>query len=236
MAVSEAGSQQKGMTQSLVKLSPLRSRYDHGDFVHVLVGPTKQDFGIHKGLLCHHSRFFVKAFNGSFSEASKRIVELPEDNVGIFSIVYTWLYSGQLLQAKDGEDVACSSDQIVDLFVFGDKYDMSTLCNTVVDWIIDRFEKENRIPNSSTIAPAYEKTLPGSNLRKAVLITWTYYPERMAKLLENRGEILMKCPEFLLDFSKAVVEGYDKPRPSSVREIPDKCQYHRHDEGEGRCT
>jgi hypothetical protein len=45
-------------------------------------------------LLCNTSPFFRSALKGSFAEASKRSIELPEDDADSFDLFVRWLYGG----------------------------------------------------------------------------------------------------------------------------------------------
>ncbi|KAL2050153.1 hypothetical protein ABVK25_009514 [Lepraria finkii] len=79
----------------------MRSRYL--ETVHIIVDPEKQDFSVHKSLLCQRSKFFHAAFNGCFAETSKCTIELLEEDSAIFDIVLiTWLYEGQLTEPQNG--------------------------------------------------------------------------------------------------------------------------------------
>ncbi|KAL8721199.1 MAG: hypothetical protein Q9225_002085 [Loekoesia sp. 1 TL-2023] len=62
--------------------------------VAVLVGPGKQRFEIHKGLVCQYW-FFKAAFEGNFKE-SKGTILLPEQDPEIFRWLSYWLYTGKL--------------------------------------------------------------------------------------------------------------------------------------------
>ena len=188
---------------------------------------------MHKGLICSRSKYFQVALNGSFSEASGGVIELPEDDAVVFEIVHAWLYSNKIRQNKDGEDVACTNNQIVDLFVFGDTYDMPTLCNQAVDNLIKLYlEKRHLFCNVTRI---YNKSLPGSPLRRVLLATWTDRPLRKVEVLGKNADNFQECPVFLSDLSKALVEKSGPPK-SDTPQVPDPYQYHFHAEGEVKCT
>ena len=93
-------------------------------FVHILVGPNQKDFAIHRNLICQLSGFFDAAFNGSFSEASSGVIELYEEDPDLFELVYKWCYMKDTAQYNDGQSIMCGAEQIVRLWVLGDRYDM----------------------------------------------------------------------------------------------------------------
>lgn len=82
-----------------------------------------------KGLHCKQSKFFEAAFNKSFAEASNSAINLPKELPRTFEIVHTWLYTGQLTRAMGTEDVECTPNHNIELYIFGDKHAMTNLCN-----------------------------------------------------------------------------------------------------------
>lgn len=201
------------------------------------MGREKEDFCIHKGLISHHSTFFHAAFNGPFQEGMSGVVELPEEKSKTFEIVHAWLYSKQLTQNIDGEDVACTSSNAVMVYFFGDKYGMPGLCNAAVDRVIQRYEKNGMRPQN--FCKIYENTVAGSPLRRLLVAIYTLIPSNTGAMLDKCSVRSLACPEFLLDVSKALssaVCNLTPPTASNNRRIADPCQYHQHAEGEANCT
>ena len=185
-----------------------------------------------KGLICSRSKYFQVGLSGSFSKASSGVIELPEDDIVIFEIVHAWLCSNKITQNKDGGDVACTNNQIVDLLVFGDTYDIPTLRNQAVDNLVKLYlEKRHPFCNVTRI---YNKSLPGSPLRRVLLATWTDRPLRKVEVLGKNADNFQECPTFLFDLSKALVEKSGPPK-SDTPQVPDPCQYYFHAEGETKC-
>ena len=198
------------------------------------MGPEKQDFGVHKGFLCQRSKFFQAAFNGFFAEASKGTIELLEEDSAIFDIVVIWLYEGQLTEPQNGEDVKCQVTQLIDIFIFGDKFGIRDLCNAAVDRTTDLYEKENGV-TVSQIDRIYMGTMPNSHLRRITVATYLQHPSTTFDLFyDKHTEAFLACSEFLLDLAKA----YSKNRktPTTPQRIENRCDYHEHAEGEGKCT
>lgn len=76
------------------------------DIVHVKV--ETQDFAIHKFLICSESRYFDRAFNNtSFVEATTGVLVLPDVEVDVFRLLFSWLYTRQVnsteKEDKDGK-------------------------------------------------------------------------------------------------------------------------------------
>lgn len=71
----------------------------------VLVGPKKQRFEIHKGLVCSRSDFFKAAFTGAFKEANDGTLTLPEHDPATFKYFVSWLYTGSLRGFYNSESI-----------------------------------------------------------------------------------------------------------------------------------
>lgn len=98
---------------------------------------------------------------------------------------------------------------------------MPALCNHAVDGLIKKQEQN-------------KNTLPDSLLRKTVL-AYLCTPAQIETVLEKYPQSLLDCPEFLLDYTRALVKDITKYPKHAPRRISDPCQYHRHADGE-RCT
>ncbi|KAH0337835.1 hypothetical protein KCU81_g7920, partial [Aureobasidium melanogenum] len=79
----------KGVSLSSVSLL-------YSPMVTVRVGSGRQEFCIHKKILCSNSTYFDKALSGQFVEAQTRVVELEDIHPLLFKIFVAWLYSGRL--------------------------------------------------------------------------------------------------------------------------------------------
>ncbi|KEQ65451.1 uncharacterized protein M437DRAFT_42061 [Aureobasidium melanogenum CBS 110374] len=85
--------------------------YIRSPTVTVCVGIKKEEFCVHKELICTKSTFFDKALNGSFLEASTRLVRLEHISAPLFSIFVSWLYSGRLVYVNPpGSDTTIAED------------------------------------------------------------------------------------------------------------------------------
>jgi hypothetical protein len=74
------------------------------------VGPDKQEFCIHKGVLCSNSSYFARALSGNFQEAHTNAVELDDVHVLLFKIFVAWLYTGKLTYESSDQDVSAQDE------------------------------------------------------------------------------------------------------------------------------
>ncbi|CAD0112464.1 unnamed protein product [Aureobasidium uvarum] len=95
-----------------VSLSSMRLLYS--PMVTVRVGPDKQDFCIHKELLCSKSTYFAKALSGQFKEAQTGIVELEDVHVVLFRVFVAWLYPSKVAY-ESSDSGASSKDEFAQL-------------------------------------------------------------------------------------------------------------------------
>ena len=191
------------------------------------------DFTVHKGIICQASKFFEAALNGPFSEAVTGTVELPEESPTNFERVYTWLYTKETKSIKGEADVNCDNSQLVDLYVFGDKFSMPTLCNGIIDRIVLNYESYDNI-FIKAVPRVCRTTLVDSPLRKIIVATYLQYPSTSETQYDRWKETILACPEFSFDLIKAYCT--QRGGRFKSRRIPDPCQYHQHAEGEERCS
>ncbi|KAI7359941.1 hypothetical protein KC354_g9077 [Hortaea werneckii] len=62
----------------------------------VLIGPERNCFVVHRGILCHYSNFFNRALNGRSSEAETNSVWLEDDDADTFERFLAWAYSSEI--------------------------------------------------------------------------------------------------------------------------------------------
>ncbi len=79
--------------------------------VDVYVGPDHEHFQLPKGVLCRHSPYFNKAFNGEFKEGKQQSLELVDEDSGAFRLLVQWLLTGDIDEPKpfgdaDGMDTS----------------------------------------------------------------------------------------------------------------------------------
>lgn len=132
-----------------------------------------------KELLTNSSPFFAAALNGSFAEAKSKIVSLPEDSINAFEMFIQWLYVGEIA-AKDcfadhdhGDHYPpyiCSKATVqtfIEAWILGDKLRCPVFKDLAMLGLIRTLESE--LIYIHTVRTAYERSAPGSKLRKIVL-------------------------------------------------------------------
>ena len=111
-----------------------RELYANIEFIKI--GPQKQTFGIHRGLLCDKSSYFNAALNGEFKEATEGIT-LQDVHAITFQMFNLWLYSGHLLSE---EQKRLSVDGVATLLIsaclFADYRGVPGMYNVAVDTLI----------------------------------------------------------------------------------------------------
>ncbi|KAF2801691.1 uncharacterized protein BDZ99DRAFT_528162 [Mytilinidion resinicola] len=118
----------------------------------VRVGSPPTDFSVHESLVCSRSPFFANAMNGAWAEAESRVVPLPDDAPSTFALYRTWLYTG-LLACKSSSDsdewelLACA-------YVLGEKLQDSDFKDTVIDAMVEKFNKHHPTTAKPRVAPA----------------------------------------------------------------------------------
>lgn len=86
-------------------LSKRLKRNVFDSIVHLTVGPEKEIFKLHKGLLCNASPFFKAALEGKFVESTNQAIDMPEDDAVMFRYLQLWLYTDSLLEAGEKPSV-----------------------------------------------------------------------------------------------------------------------------------
>ena len=66
-----------------------------------------------KELLVKASPFFAAALNGSFAEATSRVVNLPEDDTDAFALFVRWLYVGEIRGKLFRSEDESSGDELL---------------------------------------------------------------------------------------------------------------------------
>lgn len=121
-------------------------------------------YKIHKGVLTFYSGYFAKALNGSFAEAAKMEVKLPDSESRVFDAVQNWLYSHQLHPANETDVKEMDFASIAKIWVFGDAHDMPALQNAAVD-LFHRAVLEQWIVPTGCLTWIYTNTVPSARLR-----------------------------------------------------------------------
>ncbi|KAF2499043.1 hypothetical protein BU16DRAFT_523639 [Lophium mytilinum] len=122
----------------------------HSDQVTVtlIIGPDATPFDIHRELLCKRSEFFRGAFKGGFKEAGERSMVLEDVSVSLMRQFMRWIYNGAFPftasieeGGSDDDHVVLDPDELLDLYIFGDRYDLPTLRGDSLAMIQEAFRE-----------------------------------------------------------------------------------------------
>lgn len=183
---------------------------------------------MHKETLCDISPYFKAALEGNFKEAQKHVIEMPEDDVKVFQVFRTWLYTGKFQLAEDRVDHTwkiLSWEVLVGLYMFGECRLIRELLNPVMDLLIQKPEAPTEVPVH--LAPyIYENTCDVSRLRQWISNA-TAYAAAVTKLDTYPAKCFIGFPlEFGHDLSGALKSVGDRGCGNGLISIMYKCEYH----------
>lgn len=153
-------------------------------------------------------------------------MELIDDDPDIFAIYAYYLYSGFITSinkaaAKSiGTDEDCEFQDLVSAYSLGEKLQDDEFQDAVIDAFIEKVVQEDRV-DLQLSCQVYEKTLPGSGLRRLLLDIYLGQanPDWLSE--DTVGEELH--PEFLRDLSmemlwdrRQVARGHAAPTDEPV--------------------
>jgi hypothetical protein len=200
------------------------------DLVTLVIGSAKKDYTVHKDLLIFYSDYFRAAFDGSFVEATERKMDLFDVKEQTFEDFHTWLYTRKLA-SEDDEPLTWRD--LIDFWIFGDRFQVSMLQNCVMDEI---FAKDNRgecFP-LRMLKFSYGNTMTGSLLRKAMIELMVYETD-----LGGEDEGTMKTNNthyYTVEILQDLVEELYFARQNKIafnkRPKRDKCLFHVHGKDE----
>ncbi|KAJ5032520.1 uncharacterized protein L3040_009121 [Drepanopeziza brunnea f. sp. 'multigermtubi'] len=159
---------------------------DPKSLVTFIVGPDPDpvEFLVHKEIICHHSKVFKAAFNGTFLEGQTQTYRLQDTTQGAFRLLTQWIYFQKLNipqippgSVVDEDDEALAGEgeaALAELYVLADKFAMAPLQNAVIDEIENIGLVTRNIP-VDIFNYIYENTSPGSALRRYVVMIATSF-------------------------------------------------------------
>ncbi|KAI4738483.1 hypothetical protein E4T50_11053 [Aureobasidium sp. EXF-12298] len=200
------------------------SKQFKGGVVTIVVGAAKKEFIVHKDLLVFYSDYFQAAFNGSFVEATERKIDLFDTDQEIFDHFHTWLYTRKLASEND---VPLLWNELVNLWVFGDRFQVPMLQNCVMDKLLDKANLGRTQSILPAIRPAYEKTVGGSLLRKAIIELLVYRLEFTDADFTKRFTF-----EILEDIVKETIAARKDEIAYGSSRSRDRCFFHVHGKDE----
>ncbi|KAI4760540.1 hypothetical protein E4T52_07564 [Aureobasidium sp. EXF-3400] len=199
------------------------SREHFQGLVTLLIGTEKKPYAVHKDLLYFYSDYFRAAFQGSFKEASECKLELAGVTVDIYEHFQVWLYTRRL------DPLVLDFRTIVKLWIFGDQHQIPLLQNCAIDGLFEKRVKQNMF-ETAVMSLAYDNTIPGSLLRKAVTEIQTSLALQVGPN-SSLNETENWSVESLIDLVRAVES---RPKDLAQYALPkrDKCFFHVHGKDE----
>lgn len=152
-----------------------------------------------KRLLTQHSVFFNDALNGRFAESSSRSMTMPEDSPETFRIFVQWLYLGDIKT----DDIGAW----LEAWIFGNKIGSTEFKNCVTTRLVRGYTYTGCVILPTTVATAYLKSVPGSELRQWALDGFLYRSNHghLHYEAENLVSLVENETEFVADVIKAMI-------------------------------
>lgn len=158
--------------------------------VKIYVGPKRKEFIVHKTLICKSADYFDKAYNGKFKEAGGEM-HLEEEGPGMFSLFVDWIYRSSLPKGYTQEYL----DNLVDLYLFGEKICSTSLKDKTIDTIQDLVFKYNlgaSLVKGKFLGKVLEGVSEYPGLKKFCLYMMVdYYHRRNTSSTQNNGPICL---------------------------------------------
>lgn len=193
-------------------------------------------FKDHRGLSCYYSKYFRAALKGGFLEAITGKIYLTHEKPATYKLFQHWLYTNDL----DERGIDLHLDEvprpppnflaIIDLWLFADRREIPLLANDCIDSMRNLIVQHWLLPTSE-MRYVYERTLPGSALRRYTIETMArVWREGNPKTLDD----VDLTGEAWADLAKELVR-----RPTLLTQVQldrvNMCRYHVHADGES-CT
>jgi len=210
------------------------------EIVHIFVGSDKKQFTIHKRLLCTHSNFFEKAFNGGFKEATEDKMDLPDDDPLIFNALVEWLYSHKRHRTIKNTSYLEGVDSLINLYIFGEKIGCNGLKNASMDELQDWLDNGDiSLLKLSQISQIFENTLSTTDpIRRFcaaiisfdIMYTHSYPTSELHAFFLKVPDALRAYLDFTRDFEKVGIRAMGgDPRQRWEHAKFRQCYFHSHD-------
>ncbi|KAK4888049.1 hypothetical protein LTR27_013008 [Elasticomyces elasticus] len=147
-----------------------------GDRITVKVGAgeNSKTYMVPRNLLTTEPWFEAALQRGNFKEGAEGRISLPEDDPVAFEMFQYFLYNGDTVfeRIHTGNEAETDLDreleQCITAWIFGDKYGIPKLQNSVMLRVCDLLTTEALLLSLEFTSECYAKTSPGSPIRKLV--------------------------------------------------------------------
>jgi hypothetical protein len=199
------------------------------EMVNLYVGPQKDQFHVHKEILCKKIPYFEKMFKGGFKEATEDQATFPEDLAESFDLLLGWVYHNSIRppvtsRVEGTTNTSVQSWSATNFYVLAEKLCLPGLQDQIVNEYMDCMSQENIVPGVVRIRSIYSTTPAGNPFRKfaARSFHWTVDP---SSKLDNTFWPTADLAEDILTLLRTGVKASDP------RKLP-RCEFHCHGKDE----
>lgn len=195
-------------------------------------GKAERKYVVHKELLCYHSLFFDKAFNGPFTEGVTQTMQLNDVESDIFGLVVFWVYHQKLGGARRYRgsnpvvELTVQMNHLAQLWILGDRFLMPGLQNAAIDAI---FYEDINYVSESTVIEASKLAYSGEfkELRKLMVSKLALEVNWSAGFIADFEGIIDKVPSSMaVDIAKFQRELHRLLRADLRAEIGHRKTFH----------
>ncbi|CAK1360056.1 unnamed protein product [Cercospora beticola] len=214
--------------------------------IKVGTGDHVETFTIHEALLKERGGFFAAAMDKQWKEGQERKIGLPEDDPNTVGIYIEWLYTKRLGAYTDkdhkqwnSKDVEEQYDQLVHLYIFGEKIQDDEICNRCIDKIVELSDLKVTDADDGTVdaycldrsavKTIFQGTHTASPLRRLCVDTYFLYSKK--SWFDTSGEgrhaerHLLECQGFLLEVLQKFATNRESPPATDATIKPE--QYYK---------
>lgn len=196
--------------------------------VDVFVGTERKKFHLHRDLLCDRSEYFKACFGGEFTEAKKKELHLPEDNIDGFELFVEWLYGATLKRIEDEEAVFTH----IALLLLANKLCLEHLRNEIMDLIIRFYRVYPALVEPQSLSYIYEHTSDDDPLREFTvqLVAWTIIETEVTNLSIDYKKLIWLAGDFAVDLTSYLMMSSADLKIAYVNDPRSlsNCAFHKH--------
>lgn len=124
-------------------------------------GKKQKSFTLDKGLRAAHFGYFESTIKDTFVEGKTGIIDLKTEDPIVFGKFVGWLYL-QRVEYTAPINSTARYREIIDLWVFADRFHVPLLMNAMIDALRDQLVEVWLVPNKDDLCYLYAHTAPGS--------------------------------------------------------------------------
>ena len=188
----------------------------------------KKTFDVHKGLLCHHSDYFLNRLNESLPQDPASQCTLEDENPTIFAHFFIWMYTSKLMDDEIGGAGDISWELLVDIYLFAHRRLARRFRNASIDALILKMDITDEIAPPLLITRAWNDVSEATDPIRTLFVE--FFRRSKAALRHLGIEGVMAYPKELL--ARVAVAGSPK-EVLCLWEL--RCSFHTHVEGEDDC-